>query len=247
MKRIITVTFLAFICTFSSVGQIKKNQFLVHQHISWAYFHAPLRMTFPTDGYVIQKTSLFGVEKNQKPELGDNYLGIKILLIRPLSNIGGFIYLDYKTKGISLLKPTTDKYINIRSQIFAPAVGLRFVTGDFTKPKKLVLQIGAAYNYTIKHKGEYNDVKAVNNGLTGIFGFGFDFIPGRRESTTEWMPKNGFISVILQYHKDFYNYFNNNYSDGSGNYPYTDFKTNFGYIVLTTTIRGSSFFYHDKY
>lgn len=244
MKKIL-FTFLVLTCISSdAIGQIKNNQFIIsgrfNSRISGTYFHLPMEMSGPNGDIEIDKRRSDKSLWTSFSKFGDFNAGLKIILIRPRSHVGGFMYLDYKNKGFEMKYPGETEFKTHAVETIAPALGLRFNTGDFTKSFAWLFEVGAAYNHNFKYSGSYNDdKKVVNNGITGIYGFGFEFRPGGRDNRSEYTTKDSYFSMTIQYHKDHYDFFNNNFSPNGISTPYKGFTNNFGYVALNMIIRGT--------
>jgi hypothetical protein len=236
----------------------KGSSFIFMPHFNMSgitMWNLPLKMSGPNGDIEIQrrKLNLKFWKDDYKFDYGDFYAGMKVVYVNPTSVIGGFAFLDYKNKGFDMKYPDAEEYTRHYTQAIAPALGLRVRTGKLTG-FHWVFETGAAYNYNFKYNGSYNNSTAVvNNGITGIYGFGFEWITGRRNdyesgmsldgmswSSSQYATKDSYLSLTLQYHKDHYNFFNENFSpDGGITKPYQGFRSNIGYLCLTLTVRGS--------
>jgi hypothetical protein len=236
------------------VAPKSKIQVIWGPHVGWMpgnHWALPLSMNSPM-GKVDIKHRENRIFPLNNIATSDIYFGIKGIIRNPQSRLGGFFFLDYRNKGFDMKYPGEDEFKTHISQAISPAAGLRLSLGNLANKFKWVLEAGAAYNYNFKYKGSFdNDLKVINNGISGIYGFGFEFSSGRRNDITSndvifgtsthhkvESSKNFYWSMTLQYRQDYYDFFNNNFSSG-GIQPYQGFKNNFGYIAITLTGRGS--------
>jgi hypothetical protein len=264
-KKKLLVLF-AFTLVFVSINDLsaqerrKSNSFIFYPHINMSgvtMWNLPLKMSGPDGDIEVshRKLNLKFWKDNYKFDYGDFYAGMTMIYVNPLSVIGGFAFLDYKNKGFDMKYPGEEDYRRHYAQAIAPALGLRVRTGRLTG-FHWVVEAGAAYNYNFKYNGSYdNKLDVINNGFTGIYGIGFEFISGRRNdrryssSTTsyQYASKESYFSMTLQYQKDHYNFFNESFSpDGGTMKPYQGFRSNIGYLCLTIVVRGSLQFYTEK-
>lgn len=256
MRKVLMLTLLIAlcICQISAQNKPKKYHFIFFPRIDWGlnYFH--LLKSYPESGFEVEKRSLRAnpSQLGRKPQLGDFFLGYKLHIVPTRKHIGAFMYVDYKNKGLALKKAKEEEWTSHKTHILSPAIGLRYTTGDFTKSVRWAIECGAAYNFVFGYKGDFNyDLNAVNNGFNSIIGFGFDFIPGRRDKEYEEKKDNGttvyskerstqygYTSITLQYHRDWYYFFNDTYvPTGTNEYPFKGFKNGSGYICLVFTKR----------
>ncbi|MDR2564209.1 MAG: hypothetical protein LBC98_09775, partial [Prevotellaceae bacterium] len=162
-----------------------KTQFLWGVHFGWMpinHWALPLKMNGPDGPVEIKrrKPKIFPLSDFPR---SDFYISLKGIVRNPQSRIGGFFFLDYRNRGFEMKYPGEEEFKTHITQSISPAAGLRLSIGNMVKPFKLVLEAGAAYNYNFKYKGSYdNDLKAVNNGISGIYGVGFEFSSGRRNT-----------------------------------------------------------------
>lgn len=124
--------------------------------------------------------------------------------------LGFWTKVVYERVGFSV-RPTVDKgeYTSFSKNMIVPEVGIKIRFGKYrTAEMNWTLDIGASYDYALSAKGEYNGTSTVNNGFTGIIGFG----GGSPEKHFEFG-----INIGIP----FYNYFNKSYSpDGGVTFPY---------------------------
>lgn len=230
-----------------------KIQFILNPHLGWmpySYWALPLNMDGPDGKVEIRR------RKNSKKffplknfTTSDFNLGVKGIIRHPQSRLGGFVFLDYRNRGFEMKYPGEEEFRTHIAQSVSPAAGLRLSIGRMTNKVKGVLEAGAAYNLNFKYKGSYdNDLKAVNNGFSGIYGIGIEFASGRFEdkditssgniSRSVQSTKDFYWTMTLQYRQDYYNFFNNDFTHG-GVKPYQGFKSNFGYLGFSVAIRGT--------
>jgi hypothetical protein len=230
-----------------------QTQVIWGLHVGWMplnHWALPLSMESP-DG----KVDIHRRKHHLSPfATSDFYLGVKGIVRNPQSRLGGFYFIDYRNRGFDMKYPGDNDYKTHIAQSVSPAAGLRLSIGNMMNPLNWVLEAGVAYNYNFKYSGSYNnDLKVVNNGFSGIYGFGFEYSSGRRNTVNnnelyrslDAMPqRNTYVSnpfyctMTLQYRQDYYDFFNNNFSTG-GIQPYKGFHSNFGYIAITLTFKFS--------
>ena len=140
--------------------------------------------------------------------------------------IGAFLYCDYKHYTMDMKFPNETEYTKHITHSIVPALGIRCNFGTFDKRVYPVVEAGIAYNYNFKFKGKYgNDLKAVNNGIVGIYGAGVE-IPYAR------------MVLTIRYQMNHYNYFNEDYTPDNGvTYPYKGVKSTIGDFSLSLSQR----------
>jgi len=147
-----------------------------------------------------------------------NYsIGFEVTWQKRTLPIGLFFDCDYKHYVLDMKFPGEDSHNKYTTQSVVPALGFRCIFGSFDKKANPLIELGAGYNYNFSFKGKYgNETEAINNGIIGIYGVGFDF-PATRTILT------------LRYQMNHYNYFNESYTPDSGaTYPYKGVKSTIG-------------------
>lgn len=146
--------------------------------------------------------------------LGDAFVGLEYRYYNHLSPVFFTIDLDYKNQGVKI---ESNKHV---SHIVAPGakVGIKF--GDFTKSVLPLIEIGGGYNYAFSYSGpDGYEKKAINSGAFVNASIGIS------------IPEMHSI-VTLQYERNLYNFFNDNYSLTDGTKPFNGYERNNSYIML---------------
>ena len=143
--------------------------------------------------------------------------------------------LNYERSVITCMLPNETEYRDYRKNMIVPKFALVFRIGDaFDLSKiKFFLKLGCSYDYTFAFKGKYNDKKSVNNGFAGILSFSCQGLSGEAYEDSFW---RFFEQMSINYEHKFYNYFNSKFSPDGTSYPYKDYKSNFGFLYLSTTV-----------
>lgn len=145
--------------------------------------------------------------------LGDGYVGLEYTITSVRSPIGLIIDADYKNHGCNIDEKT------YTSHIFAPSASLMIKLGDFKSYVRPVLQIGGGYDFIVNYSGDKNYNKDILN--SGFFA---------KASVGVSIP-SAHSMVTLQYQRDFYDFFNQDYSVG-GVKPFDGYKRTNSYIML---------------
>lgn len=165
-----------------------------------------------------------------------NYsIGYNVFYVPKLKHIGLNFSLNYERSVITCMLPNETEYRDYRKNMIVPKIALVFRIGDaFDLSKiKFFLKLGCSYDYTFAFKGKYNDKKSVNNGFAGILSFSCQGLSGGAYEASFWQI---FERMSINYEHKFYNYFNSKFSPDGTSYPYKDYKSNFGFLYLSTTV-----------
>ena len=134
--------------------------------------------------------------------------------------LGFQVELNYEKQNWRAKLPKSDDYVDFAKQMFTPEVFLRIRLGSREGNLNFVLEPGVKYNYAFKARGEYNDKKYVNNGVTAIFGLGY-------------YSKNKHWVGTVRYERDCFDFFNQDFVAPDGSKPYKDFTTKHGVLNFT--------------
>lgn len=153
-----------------------------------------------------------------------NYsVGYHVGYLSYVSPIGFDVQVDYEKQNWRSKFPGQDDYTNYEKQMIVPTILLKTRLGDFTRNTfNVIVEAGAKYNYVLSAKGDYNDVKSLNNGVTGVFGIGV-------------INSYSHFAIQLRYEHDFFDYFNKDFSPNETLKPYDGFSSKHGTLNLYTS------------
>lgn len=138
----------------------------------------------------------------------------------PMTSVMGFeVALKYERQNWRLKMPGAEDYVNYSKQMLTPEASLNFSIGSMTSSFRLCLEPGVRYNLALSAKGDYNDKDYVNNGMTGLFGIGCNFL-------------NTF-KILIRYERDFFDFFNEDFVAPDGSKPYTGFSSSNSALMIT--------------
>lgn len=104
--------------------------------------------------------------------------------------------------------------------MLVPTVLIKTRIGDFATNKlNVIIEAGAKYNYVLSARGDYDDVKSLNNGFTGVFGVGI-------------INSFSHFTIQLRYEHDFFDYFNKDFSPNGTLKPYEGYSSKHGTLNL---------------
>lgn len=140
-----------------------------------------------------------------------------------VSPIGFDVQVDYERQSWRSKFPGTDGYKDYSKQMIVPTALLRARIGNYTNNRfNLLLEAGAKYNYVVKAKGEYDDVKSLKNGVTGVWGIGL-------------INTYSHFTMQLRYEHDFFDYFDKGFSPDGILRPYEGVTSKHGVLNLYTS------------
>lgn len=144
---------------------------------------------------------------------------------RPYNGHFGFdVEVQYERQSWKVRQQHELEFTNYIKHTVSPQLVMDIRFGDYARNTvNFYVDLGARYNYTFDVAGGFNSTKQSNNGVTGIAGFGLLF------------PQLHSTMLNFRYEHDFYNYFNQNYTDEFGNKPFDGFKTKHGALVFGLT------------
>lgn len=137
-----------------------------------------------------------------------------------ISPIGFDVQVDYEKQNWRSKFPGQDDYANYEKQMLVPTVLIKTQIGDFATNKlNVIIEAGAKYNYVLSARGDYDDVKSLNNGFTGVFGVGI-------------INSFSHFTIQLRYEHDFFDYFNKDFSPNGTLKPYEGYSSKHGTLNL---------------
>lgn len=146
--------------------------------------------------------------------LGDGYAGLEYTVTNVKSPLGLVVDMDYRNKGCKI---DEDSYA---AHIAAPSASIMIKFGDFKAFVRPILQIGGGYDFVFGYSGnKAYDKKALNSGFFAKASIGVS-IPSAHSMIT------------LQYQRDFYDFFDQNYTVDGITKPFDGYKRNNSYIML---------------
>lgn len=150
-----------------------------------------------------------------------NYsIGYHVGYLSYVCPIGLDVQVDYEKQNWRSKLPGQGDYMNYEKQMVVPTVLLKTRIGDFaTNTFNIIVEAGAKYNYILSAKGDYDDVKSLNNGFTGVFGIGV-------------INSFSHVTIQLRYEHDFFDYFNKDFSPNGTWKPYDGFSSKHGTLNL---------------
>lgn len=153
-----------------------------------------------------------------------NYsLGYHFGYLSYVSPIGFDVQVDYERQNWKSKFPDMDEYKNFEKQMVVPTVLLKTRFGDFTRNTfNVILEAGAKYNHVLSAKGDYDDTKSLNNGVTGVFGVGV-------------LNSLSHFAIQLRYEHDFYDYFNKDFTPDGIIKPYENVTSKHSSLNLYMT------------
>lgn len=148
--------------------------------------------------------------------LGDGYAGLEYRFSKIFSHIGFVLDLDYKNKGIKI---GNNRYT---AHTLSPSASLSIKIGSLFSKAHPILEFGGGYDYVFGYSGnpEY-DKNMFSCGCFAKASFGIA-IP------------HAHSAIVLQYQRDFYNFFNQKYSKNEVA-PFNGYKRNNAYIMIKLT------------
>lgn len=254
MKKILLVTFLLFLLHGTAKGQISRGQWSygpvitttnnfygnIAENLLWSGIAAGelydewhfLR------GIIPRFRAKFDILKDIDTPVGDgkvrwwdfglrNYtIGYHLGYLPSVSSVGFEIQVDYEKQNWRVKFPDQESFKNYEKRMVVPTVLLKGRFGDFTMNDfNIIVEAGAKYNHVLKAKGDYTDVKSLNNGFTGVLGIG--------------LLNTGLHGAIqLRYEHDFYDYFNKDFSPDGFTKPYEGVSSKHGSLNLHVTLFG---------
>ena len=132
--------------------------------------------------------------------------------------VGFIAEFDYERQNWNAKLPGKDDYVNYSKQMIMPVVCARIILHMPTA--SLFLEPGIKFNKTLSAKGDYDTKDYVNDGITGIFALGT-------------CNKSRHIEFLIRYERDFFDFFNQDFTAPDGTKPYKDFETSMGAISIT--------------
>lgn len=156
-----------------------------------------------------------------------NYtIGYHLGYLPSVTPIGFEVQVDYEKQNWRAKFPGQESYKNYVKRMIVPTVLLKGRFGDFTMSNyNIIVEAGAKYNHVLNAKGDYTDVKSLNNGFTGVLGIGV-------------LNTGLHAAVQLRYEHDFFDYFNKNFSPDGITKPYDGVTSKHGTLNLYVTIIG---------
>lgn len=153
-----------------------------------------------------------------------NYaIGYHVGYLSYVAPIGFDLQVDYEKQSWRSKFPGQDDYKNYEKQMVVPTLLLKTRIGDFTRNAiNVIVEAGAKYNYVLNAKGDYDDVKSLTNGITGVFGIGI-------------INSYSHFTVQLRYEHDFFDYFDKDFSPDGTYRPYRDVSSKHGTLNLYTS------------
>lgn len=153
-----------------------------------------------------------------------NYsLGYHVGYLSYVIPLGFDVQVDYEKQNWRSLFPGRDGYKNYEKQMIVPTILLKTRIGDYTRGTfNVILEAGAKYNCVLSAKGDYDQVKSLNNGFTGVFGIGV-------------INSYSHFAIQLRYEHDFFDYFNSNFSPNGTSKPYDGVTSKHGTFNLYTS------------
>lgn len=153
-----------------------------------------------------------------------NYsIGYHVGYLSYVSPIGFDVQVDYEKQNWSSKFLGQEDYMNYEKQMVVPTVLLKTRIGDFaTNAINVIVEAGAKYNYVLSAKGDYDEVKSLNNGFTGVFGIGI-------------INSFSHLTVQLRYEYDFFDYFNKDFSPNGTLKPYEGYSSKHATLNLYTS------------
>lgn len=137
------------------------------------------------------------------------------------NSLGVRFSVNYERQNWEAKLPGSSRFIDFTRQAITPEIDLTVTLGNFTVG--FVTEAGCRYNYALKANGEYNDKNYVNNGITVLYGFGFEFLSS---------------ALTFRYEHDCFDYFNQDFRAPNRTKPYKNFTTKHNYFSLNFACYG---------